>query len=86
MHCTVNCWILGEHGDREWVGNGREGVNLIKAWYVYIHRPEVQRQNPLRLWIYTSFKIKKKERWEGKVDFKRSHHEKINVWNNAYVK
>jgi hypothetical protein len=24
MHCTVSCWILGEHGGREWVSN-REG-------------------------------------------------------------
>jgi hypothetical protein len=23
MHGTVSYWILGEHGDREWVNNGR---------------------------------------------------------------
>jgi hypothetical protein len=26
MHCTVNCWILGKHGDRKWISNGREGM------------------------------------------------------------
>jgi hypothetical protein len=31
--CTVNCCILGVHGDREWVRNGG-GINLIKAWYI----------------------------------------------------
>jgi hypothetical protein len=32
MYCTVSCWTLGEHGDRERVSNG--GANLIKAWYI----------------------------------------------------
>jgi hypothetical protein len=22
MYCTINYWILGDHGDREWVSNG----------------------------------------------------------------
>jgi hypothetical protein len=26
MHCTVSCWTLGEHGDREQVSNGGEEV------------------------------------------------------------
>jgi hypothetical protein len=34
MHHTVSCWILGEHGDREWVSNTGEMVNLIKAWSI----------------------------------------------------
>jgi hypothetical protein len=21
MHCTVSCWMLGEHGDGEWGSN-----------------------------------------------------------------
>jgi hypothetical protein len=25
MRCAVSCWIWGEHGDGEWVGNGGEG-------------------------------------------------------------
>jgi hypothetical protein len=32
MQCTVSCWILGELCYREWVSNGGNGVNLIKAW------------------------------------------------------
>jgi hypothetical protein len=31
VHCTVSYWTLGEYGDREWVSNGGERVNLIKA-------------------------------------------------------
>jgi hypothetical protein len=34
MHCTVGYWILGEHGDREWVSDGGEEINLINAWYI----------------------------------------------------
>jgi hypothetical protein len=34
IHCTVSYWILGEHGDREWVSNGEEEVDLIKAQYL----------------------------------------------------
>jgi hypothetical protein len=34
MHYTVRYWILGEHGDREWVSNRGGEVNLIKAWYI----------------------------------------------------
>jgi hypothetical protein len=26
IHCSVSCWILVEHGDREWVSNGGEGL------------------------------------------------------------
>jgi hypothetical protein len=36
MHCTISSWLLGEHGDREWVSNG----DLI--WLKHnIYRPEV---------------------------------------------
>jgi hypothetical protein len=35
MYCTVNCWIWGEHVDRERVSNREEeGFNLIKAWHI----------------------------------------------------
>jgi hypothetical protein len=30
MCYTVSCWILGEHGDREWVSNGRRGLIWLK--------------------------------------------------------
>jgi hypothetical protein len=32
MYCTISCWILGKHNDRERVSNG--GDNLIKALYI----------------------------------------------------
>jgi hypothetical protein len=35
MHCTVSCWILEEHGDREWVSNG--GLIWLKH---DIYKPE----------------------------------------------
>jgi hypothetical protein len=50
MYCTINCWLLGEHGDRGWVSNG--GRELI-WWKHGMYRPEALRQNPLRLSIYT---------------------------------
>jgi hypothetical protein len=31
MHCTVSCWILEEHSDREGVSRG---INLTKTWHV----------------------------------------------------
>jgi hypothetical protein len=34
MYSKISYWILGDPGDREWVSNGREGVNFIKAWYI----------------------------------------------------
>jgi hypothetical protein len=44
MYCTVSCWVLGEHGDREWISN--RGCVLI--WLKHNrYRPEVPRQNPL---------------------------------------
>jgi hypothetical protein len=52
MHCTVSCWILVEPGDREWVSNGGEGL----IWEKHdVYRPEVPRQNPLELLVYTYF-------------------------------
>jgi hypothetical protein len=39
MDCTVSCWILGEHGDREWVVT--EGLIWLKHniyIYIYIYR------------------------------------------------
>jgi hypothetical protein len=50
MHCTVICWLLGDHGDRQWESNEGEIVNLIKH---DIYKPEVPRQNSLGLSIYT---------------------------------
>jgi hypothetical protein len=52
MYCTISSWILGVHGDREWV---MEGVIWLKH---DIHRPEVPRQNFLGLSIYTIKKMK----------------------------
>jgi hypothetical protein len=26
MHYAVSCWILGKHGEREWVSNRGEGL------------------------------------------------------------
>jgi hypothetical protein len=26
MHCAVSCWMLGEHGEREWESDGGEGL------------------------------------------------------------
>jgi hypothetical protein len=48
IYYTAICWTLGEHGDREWVSN--EKVIWVKH---NIHRPEVPKQNPLGLSIYT---------------------------------
>jgi hypothetical protein len=31
---TGNCWIIGEHGDRERISDG--GVDLIKAQYIHV--------------------------------------------------
>jgi hypothetical protein len=54
MHYTVSCWILGEHGDRERESNGE-----CLIWLKHdIYSPEVPRQNPLGLSIYTSKKMK----------------------------
>jgi hypothetical protein len=54
MHCTANFLILGEHGDRKWVGNG--GMELI--WLKHdIYKPDIPRQNSLGL-LYT---LKKNE-------------------------
>jgi hypothetical protein len=56
-YCTVSSWILVEHGDRERVN---------KRWVIWlkprIYRPEVPRQDSLRLSIYT---LKN----EGQLDF-----------------
>jgi hypothetical protein len=35
MQYTLNYRLLGEHGDREWVNNRGEEVNLIKEWYIH---------------------------------------------------
>jgi hypothetical protein len=42
MHCTVNCWLQGEHGDKEWINNRGEGVNLIKTWYIQTWKTKVK--------------------------------------------
>jgi hypothetical protein len=63
MHYTVSCCVLREHGDREWVSNGREGPNLIKAW---IYRHEVPSWNLLGLSICTYFL--KNEDQEGEIN------------------
>jgi hypothetical protein len=42
MHCTVNCWPQGEHGDKEWVSNRGERVNLIKMWYTQTWKTKVK--------------------------------------------
>jgi hypothetical protein len=49
MYSTVSCWILGEHGNREWVSNGGEGIQLKHD----IYRPEVPKPNLLGPSIYT---------------------------------
>jgi hypothetical protein len=35
MRCTVSYWVLGEHGNREWVSNRGKEVNLIKAQHTH---------------------------------------------------
>jgi hypothetical protein len=37
---TANCWILGEHGDRETVSNAE--VNGIEAWYIQAWNTKVK--------------------------------------------
>jgi hypothetical protein len=32
MHCTINCWILGEHGEKEKIIMGM--INIIKALHI----------------------------------------------------
>jgi hypothetical protein len=49
MYCAVSCWILGEHGDREWVSKGGGAIWLKHD----IYGPKVPRQNLLGLSIYT---------------------------------
>jgi hypothetical protein len=59
MHCIVSCWILREHGDREWVSNRWTG--LIKAWYIQTWSAKVK----LPWTINTHFKKKKKGEKKG---------------------
>jgi hypothetical protein len=61
MQCTVSCWTLGEHGDREWVSNGGELIWLKHNIYI----PGVPKQNPLD-YQYTLNQKKKNEGQEEK--------------------
>jgi hypothetical protein len=52
IYCTVNCWILEDSGDREWVNNEEELVWLKHDLY----RPKVPRQNLLKLSIHKKWR------------------------------
>jgi hypothetical protein len=62
MHCAVNCWISGEHGDREYVSNG--DVNLINAWYIQVRGTT---RNHSKTPLDYQYTLKKNEGQEGKI-------------------
>jgi hypothetical protein len=56
VHYTVNCWLSGDHSDREWVSNRGEGL----IWWKHdTYRWEIPRWNPLGLSVHTNLKKQK---------------------------
>jgi hypothetical protein len=63
MCCTVSCWILRDHGNREWISNFEEEVNLIKAQYT-----QTWSNNLKPPWTINIHLILKNEGQEGKIN------------------
>jgi hypothetical protein len=61
MHCAVSCWILVEHGNREWASDRKERVIWLKH---DIHSHGVPRWTPLGSpWFFL-----KNQGQEGKIN------------------